>query len=274
MTVNPWVPEPVTVTSVAQETRDTITLSLDTAHAPRRFRPGQFHMLTVFGHGDVPISISGPPSAPWAQVHTIRAVGAVTRPLCALSVGATVGLRGPFGTSWPLVEARGDDVVLLAGGIGLAPLRPVIYHLLEHRQDYGNIAILVGARSPDDLLFTRELKAWRGRFDLQVRVTVDSGGADWRGSVGVVTRLVARARFDPDDTVVMTCGPEVMMHFAVREMRQHGVSEERMWVSMERNMKCGVGLCGHCQWGPHLVCRDGPVYRWPDIAPLLGVRSL
>lgn len=272
--MNPWVPEPVRIARVVRETADTVTLDLDTSHAPRAFRPGQFHMLTVWGQGEVPISISGPPSAPWTQVHTIRAVGAVTRPLCALKPGDTVGLRGPYGTGWPVDEAVGDDVVLVAGGIGLAPLRPVIYEILAHRERYDRVALLVGARTPEDLLFTDELRAWRGRFDMQVRVTVDRGGAEWRGSVGLVTKLIEKVRFDPDDTTLMTCGPEVMMHFVAREAGRLGLPDDRIWVSMERNMKCGAGLCGHCQWGPHLVCKDGPVYRWSAVSNLLATRTL
>lgn len=271
---NPWLPEPVRVAAVQRETRDIVTLSLDLAHAPRPFQPGQFHMLTVPGHGEVAISLSGSPFAPWTHVHTVRVAGAVTGPLCEVRPGDVIGLRGPFGTGWPVDEARGDDVVLVAGGIGLAPLRPVIYHLLRNRQDYGKLVFLVGARSPADLPYADELRAWRSRFDLQVRVTVDSGGPDWRGSVGVVTRLAPQSRFDPTDTTVMTCGPEVMMHVVADDMVRLGVPADRVWVSLERNMQCGVGLCGHCQWGPHLLCRDGPVLRWSVVSDLLRVRGL
>ncbi|MCB9758367.1 MAG: FAD/NAD(P)-binding protein [Alphaproteobacteria bacterium] len=231
-------------------------------------------MLYHHGFGEVAISISGDAARPERLVHTIRGVGSVTRPILGLEAGAMLGVRGPFGTPWPLEAAEGADVVVVAGGIGLAPLRPAILHLLANRERYNRVIVLYGARNPQDLLFLPELHAWRGRFDTDVRVTVDSAGADWRGPVGVVTRLIQQAPFDPDDTVVMTCGPEIMMHFVVREFVKEGVPEAAIHLSMERSMKCAIGFCGHCQWGPHFVCRDGPVFRYDQIAPLLAIREL
>jgi NAD(P)H-flavin reductase len=231
-------------------------------------------MLYRYGLGEAAISISGDPAHPERLVHTIRAVGHLTRDLCSLQEGDVVGVRGPFGTHWPVERADGMDVVVVAGGIGLAPLRPAILHLLAHRARYGRVVVLYGARSAEDLLFLEELRRWRSRFDTEVEVTVDQAGPGWRGPVGVVTRLVERAVFDPDDAMVLTCGPEIMMRFCVAELLREGVPEERIFASMERNMRCAVALCGHCQWGPHLLCRDGPVLPWDRVAPLVGVREL
>ncbi|TNE86609.1 MAG: Ni/Fe hydrogenase subunit gamma [Deltaproteobacteria bacterium] len=264
----------MTVREVVRETADTVTLTLDTSASPFAFAPGQFNMVYLFGQGEVPISISGHADRPDELVHTIRGVGPVTRPMLDLVPGDVLGIRGPFGTAWPVEEARGTDVIVVAGGIGLAPLRPMIYHLLANRRDYARIVLIYGARQPDQMLFVDELHHWRGRFDLTVEVTVDQGTEDWFGPVGVVTRSLARARFDADDATVVTCGPEVMMRFVVHEAVRMGVPQDRIWASMERNMKCAIGLCGHCQWGPDFVCKQGPVYRWDHIAHRFAEKEL
>jgi NAD(P)H-flavin reductase len=270
------LPVPYRLLRIRRENEDTFTLELELAGGgePMVFQPGQFNMIYHFGVGEIPISISGDPTRRGPLLHTIRAVGAVTRGLCQLRRGRQVGLRGPFGSSWPVAEARENDVVLVAGGIGLAPLRPVIYHILAHRQSFGRVVVLYGARSPRDLLFEKELLAWRGRFDLDVQVTVDHATSGWYGHVGVVPHLVRRIAFDPDHTVAMTCGPEIMMRFAARELEDRGVRPESIYLSMERNMKCAVGFCGHCQLGPTFICKDGPVFPLPRIAPLWDVREL
>lgn len=255
----PMNPTFVTVRSFADELPDTFTLTLD-APPGFSFDPGQFTMLYAFGVGEVPISVSGDPDDGSVVVQTIRRVGAVTEALGSLSAGDQVGLRGPFGTGWPLHEAEGGDVVMVAGGIGLAPLRPALYRILANRDRFGRVALLYGARSPDELLYVDEIQAWRSRLDADVRVTVDSGGPGWFGSVGVVTELVTSAPFDPERTVALVCGPEIMMRFARQTLEEQGVNPGRTFVSMERNMKCGIGLCGHCQFGPIFVCKDGPVF--------------
>lgn len=271
----PMLPRLFQVRRVRPETYDTFTLELEPGDgAPPAFAPGQFNMLYLFGVGEVAISISGDSSVPSPLTHTLRAVGAVTRGLCGLKPGDAVGVRGPFGNSWPMAEAEGHDVVLVAGGIGLAPLRPAVYHLLEHRGRYGRVVLLCGARSPKDLLFRRELERWRGRFDLEVTPTVDYAAGDWNGQVGVVTTLIARAGFDPSQTVAMTCGPEVMMRFTARELVRRGVDPANIHLSLERNMKCAVGFCGHCQYGSRFICKDGPVFRYGDVASLLEVREV
>ncbi len=272
---DPMLPVPYRVEEARRETHDTVTLEMrPLAGAPLLFSPGQFNMLYLFGSGEVPISISGDPGKPARLIHTLRAVGTVTRGLCALRSGSTVGVRGPFGTAWPMAGARGRDVVLVTGGIGLAPLRPVIYHLLAHRAQYGRITILYGARGTQDMLFKKELERWRGRLDVEVQVTVDRASSDWHGQVGVVTQLVRRAGFDPPDTFAMACGPEIMIRFAVRELLGRGVPAEQVFVSLERNMKCAVGFCGHCQLGPIFVCRDGPVFAFPRVESLFGLREV
>lgn len=270
----PWTESPPwQVTARRAESHDTVTLELEPPE-PFGFEPGQFNMLRVPGVGEVPISISGDPSRPGPVLHTIRDVGAVTRALCGLQPGQRVGVRGPYGTSWPVRAAEGGDVVIVAGGIGLPPLRPAIYHVLAHRASYGRVVLLYGARTPADLLFTGELAAWRSRFDLAVEVTVDSAGRDWHGNVGVVPDLIARAAFDPETTVAFTVGPEIMMRFAVRALLTAGVAEDRVFLSMERDMQCAAALCGHCQLGPFLLCRDGPVVGYRPLARWMGVREL
>ena len=266
-------PRPFKVARRRRETADTWTLELDPLTGPPLdVLPGQFTMLYAFGIGEVPISVSGEPGR--RLVHTVRDVGAVTAAICASRPGAVLGVRGPFGNSWPVETAEGSDVVIVGGGIGLAPLRPAIYHVLGNRDAYGDVAILYGSRTPADLLYARDLERWRGRFDLQVDVTVDRALDGWRGKVGVVPKLIASARFDPESAVAMVVGPEIMMRFAADALLERGIPAERIYVSMERNMRCGLGHCGHCQLGSTLICRDGPVYCWDEVAPLMEVREL
>jgi NAD(P)H-flavin reductase len=272
-TLPPMAPRPFRVVARRRETADTVTLRLEAVDgAPMRFAPGQFDMLYAFGIGEVPISFSG---ARGDQVeHTIRDVGAVTRALCASRRGTVLGARGPFGTGWPVEEAEGADVVFVGGGIGLAPLRPAIEAVLERRVRYGRVAILVGARSPDLLLYRRDLASWAARADVRTAVTVDAAGPGWDGHVGLVTELIPRAAFDAADTVAMVCGPEVMMRFVASALLDRGVDSGHLRVSLERNMQCGIGHCGHCQLGPAFLCKDGPVYAYDRVADLLTVKEL
>jgi NAD(P)H-flavin reductase len=226
-------------------------------------------MLWVFGVGELPISISGDPGNSDQLVYTVRSVGQATNALVTRSAGEDVGVRGPFGTGWPLDAARGRDVIVVAGGIGLAPLRPVIYEVLNHRDDYGRLVVLYGARSPRDLLYRKQLAAWARHRDTQVLVTVDYGGLSWHGHVGVVTSLFKYARLKPSRSLAMVCGPEIMMRFVTRELEALGLTRNDIYLSMERNMKCAVGFCGHCQYGPHFICKDGPVFPYETIRPLM-----
>ena len=230
-------------------------------------------MLYAFGVGEVPVSVSGIGDAPGqVLVQTIRAVGAVTRALCAAAPGDMIGVRGPFGTDWGVSGAADRDMLIVAGGIGLAPLRPVMLAALADRaQD--RVVLLAGARSPADLVFTRELEVWRRR-GADVRVTVDHGDADWDGRVGLVTGLIHDAIADPAATTAFVCGPEVMTRLTGQALADAGIPARDIRVSLERNMRCGVALCGHCQLGPLLVCRDGPVVSYAEAAPLLAIREL
>jgi NAD(P)H-flavin reductase len=269
-------PRPFRLRGMRRELRDTFTLELDPSDGSSvtPFSAGQFNMLYLFGIGEAAISISGDPLKGSPLVHTVRAVGAVSRALCALKRGAMVGVRGPFGAFWPVAESEGKDIVLIAGGIGLAPIRPALYHIVARRKRYGRVALLVGARSPEELLYAREVERWRGRFDLEVLPTVDRAARDWRGDVGVVTTLIPRATFDPARTVAFVCGPEVMMRFAATALVDRGLAAESIYLSMERNMKCAVGLCGHCQFGAAFICKDGPVFPYSHLEPLLRIREL
>jgi len=263
----PMVPAAFRVAARRQDTGDTWTLALE-GTAPLEFEPGQFTMLGAPGCGEVPISISGDPAEPRRLVHTVRAVGAATAAICASEPGRVLGVRGPFGRPWPVDAIEGADVVVVAGGLGLAPLRPAILRLVARRARYGRVAVLVGGRTPDAVLYPGELERWGAD------VTVDAAARGWRGRVGVVTKLIDLAAFDPGSAVALVCGPEVMMGFAVEALRRRGLATDRVHVSMERNMQCGIGHCGHCQLGPTLVCRDGPVYRWEELEPWLAIREL
>jgi len=278
----PRTPEPIPewieappwpVARAWRETRDTVTLDL-TPPGTFSFLPGQFNMLSVPGIGEVPISISGDPAATNDVLHTIRDVGAVTRALCALRPGEEAGVRGPYGTHWPVDAAAGGDLVIVAGGIGLPPLRPALHAAFAERDHFGRIVLLYGARTPGDLLFADELTAWQTRFDIDVDVTVDAADRYWRGNVGVVPALIERTTFDPRATTAFVVGPEIMMRCTIRALLAAGVAEDRVYLSMERNMQCAAALCGHCQLGPFIVCRDGPVFCYRTLAGWLGIREL
>ncbi len=272
---------PCRVERVVRETSDTFTLDLKPPSGASRegargfsFAPGQFNMLYVFGAGEIPISISGDPDRPDQLIHTTRAVGVVTKAMRNLKPGDQLGVRGPYGSAWPVERARGHDVVIVAGGIGLAPLRPAIYRILARRGEFGKVVLLYGARTQEDILFKKELSRWAGRFDIDVYVTVDRATANWRGNVGVVTTLIKKAPYDPFDAMAMVCGPEVMMRYAVQELLKRGLAERNVHLSMERNMKCGVGLCGHCQCGPVFICREGPVFPYERVRDFFGMREV
>jgi NAD(P)H-flavin reductase len=271
---DPWVPEPVRIQRVVRETADTFTLQFDAAKQVRPFAPGQFNMLYLFGVGEVAISISGDPAEAGSLVHTIRAVGTVTTAMRGLKRGDALGIRGPFGNGWPMQEAIGKDVLLVAGGLGIAPLRPALYHLMRHRSEYRAATVLAGARSPSELVYRKQIDRWQRRADLTTRVTVDHAGADWTGAVGVVTALLERVPIDADRTIAMICGPEVMMRFTARALAARGVPGACMFLSLERNMKCALRFCGHCQYRESFLCHDGPVLRFDRIESLLARREI
>lgn len=266
-------PVPYVVRGRRRDTADTVTLDLaPAAGAPIAFAPGQFNMLFAFGVGEVPISVSG--RSDDGLLHTVRAVGAVTSALCDAVEGSAVGVRGPYGRGWDLDAAAGLDVLVVAGGVGLAPLRQAICQVLDERARYGRVVLIVGARSEDLLLYGDELAQWAARADIELHVTVDHAGAAWRGHVGVVTELLPDAGLDGVRTAALLCGPEVMMRLTSVALVDAGIPPERIQVSLERNMKCAVAQCGHCQLSSVLLCRDGPVLSWDRAWPLLGVREL
>jgi NAD(P)H-flavin reductase len=272
---DPYVPQIYRIDGVVRELSDTVTLTVAPLAGTRpAFEPGQFNMLYAFGVGEVAISMSGDSTDQAHFVHTVRDVGAVSGAITRLETGATIGLRGPYGVGWPVAAAEGSDVVVVAGGLGLAPLRPAIYHILANRARYGRVAILFGSRNPHDMLYRHELEAWRRHLDISIEVTVDHADADWRGHVGVVPALIPRAAFDRHDSVAFVCGPEVMMRYSASALREAGLPSERIYLSMERNMKCAIGLCGHCQFGASFVCKDGPVMRFDRIERILAVREV
>jgi NAD(P)H-flavin reductase len=268
-------PEVYGIRQVRVETDDTFTVEVAarSGATTMAFAPGQFNMVYVPGAGEIPLSISGDPGNPGRLLHTTRAVGSVTRAMRRLSAGDEIGVRGPFGVGWPVDQAEGKDVVIVAGGIGLAPLRPVVYRLLAQRQRYGKVVLLYGTRTPADLLYRRELELWKSRLDLDVFVTVDRASGPWHGNVGVVTTLIPKAPFNRLHTIAMVCGPEMMMRFAAMKLEERGLTPGQIYLSLERNMKCGIGLCGHCQCGPTFVCKDGPVYRYDQVKRLLTTRE-
>ncbi|GAA3541622.1 FAD/NAD(P)-binding protein [Kribbella ginsengisoli] len=274
LVTEPMLPVRYRVIDRTIETRDSATVRLEPMEQPLpRFAPGQFAMLYAFGIGEVPISVSGI-GEDGTLVHTIRSVGAVSRALFDARPGTVLGVRGPFGTTWTLAGAEGDDLVLVAGGIGLAPLRPLLLAALARRSTYRKVVLVAGARTPQEFLYRSELDRWTAREDLEVELTVDSPSSGWHGAVGFVTEPLSRLRLTADRTVAYLCGPEPMMRFSARILLRAQIPAERIHVSLERSMKCGIALCGHCQLGPLLVCRDGPVVDYAIAEPLLAIPEL
>lgn len=273
---DPWKGASARIASVRQEVPEIATYELvfddPDIRGRYRFRPGQFNMLYLPGIGEAAISISSDPSRPESLLHTIRAVGNVTRALTRKQAGDRVMLRGPFGSSWPIERCRGRDVVLACGGVGLPPLRPVIYEIMHRRGDFGRVWLLYGARTPKTLLYTDEYDTWRNS-GIEVETTVDLADEHWSGNVGVVPTLFERLTLDPARTLVLTCGPEIMMQFVVQEALSRKIFRSDVYVSMERNMNCAVGFCGHCQLGPAFICKDGPVFPYERMEPYFNVEN-
>jgi len=270
---DPMLPRTAIIRDIRREVNGIATywLALEDPQAAEayRFQPGQFNMLYLPGFGEVAISISSDPSEPQLLGHTIRSAGSVTRGIARLRAGDKLGLRGPFGTPWPMDATRGKNVLIVAGGVGLPPLRPVLLSILRHRSDYGRVLLLYGARTPAELLYTGEFRRWTdGQIELYV--TVDRADETWAGQVGVVPQMFYRIRVDHQNTLVMTCGPETMMRFVIYETLARRIPKDAIYISMERNMKCAVGFCGHCQFGPAFICKQGPVLNYAAVEPFFG----
>ncbi len=241
------------------------------------FEAGQFNMLYLFGVGEIAISISSDPSHPQTLGHTVRFVGRVTNAFRNLEPGEGFGIRGPFGKPWPLEQAEGGDLVVVAGGLGVCPVRPAVESAMRHRDRYRRLILLLGARTPSLFPYREELDRWLGqmeRLGVELHLSIDEPAPGWLYNVGVVTTLFPKAGIEPARTTAFICGPEIMMRFSGAGLLEMGVPPERLYVSMERNMQCGVRLCGHCQLGPHFVCTDGPVFRFDEVADLMEVHDL
>lgn len=270
--MNLQLPREAVVIAMKDHTRDTRTFRLRLRDGGQRFafRPGQFNMLGLPGFGEAPITFSSPPQDDGGFEHTVRAMGRLTKQLLKLKVGDTIHVRGPFGSAWPLEEVKGRDLLIVAGGMGMVPLRPFLLEAFARRANYGRIIVLFGARSPEELIYSEEFDSWRKQPDSDLLLTVDEVPADveWKGHTGVVTGLFAEVDISPSNAAVLTCGPEIMMRFVARGLLLRGFSPSRMYVSLERRMRCGTGHCGHCQLGPKFVCKDGPVFRYEELSGL------
>ena len=272
--MNPYLPREAEIVSRTVESSDTFSLRLRlTDGLPYEFAPGQFNMLYLHGSGEVPISIVADEEDSNILTHTVRSVGRITRGLEQLAVGDRIGLRGPYGRGWPMTEAEGRDVVVVTGGLGCAPSVSIIHHMLAHRGRYGHLSILQGVKHTDDLIWRAQYEAWEQLPDVDVLLAADVAGPGWHGHVGLVTALFEQLQIEAQKTIAMLCGPEVMMRAAAEGLHAMGIAEQMIYLSMERNMQCAVGHCGHCQLGGAFVCKDGPVFVWPEIRSLLGTRG-
>jgi NAD(P)H-flavin reductase len=272
--MNPYLPREAEIVGRTEESSNTFSLHLRlTDREPYAFAPGQFNMLYLYGSGEVPISVVEESEDDQTLTHTVRALGRITNGLAQLQVGDHIGLRGPFGRGWPMQEAEGRDLVVVTGGLGCAPSVSIIHHVLRHRARYGHLNILQGVKHTDDLIWRSQYDAWAKLPDVTVLLAADVAGPAWHGHVGLVTTLFDQLSLRPERTVAMLCGPEVMMRAAADGLHRLGIRPEAIYLSMERNMQCAVGHCGHCQIGGNFVCREGPVFAWPAVRELLGVRG-
>ncbi len=253
----------------------TLRLAFDEAASGEAFVfvPGQFNMVYLDRVGEVAMSIVSDPLDAHGFDHIVRRVGRVTEGLGRLRAGDRVGVRGPFGRGWPLAAVQGRDLILLTGGLGCAPVISVIRYVLRRRAQYGHLAILQGVRHADDLVWRAQYEAWADAPDTQVLLAADVASRDWPWTEGPVVDLLDRVAVDPRRTTALLCGPELMMVAAIAVLRGRGLPDDQIWISLERNMHCGTGRCGHCQIGPKHVCTDGPVFSYAEIADFLGVRG-
>lgn len=271
---NPYLIHPATIVEKIREAEDINTYRLqfvdEQVRRSYRFAAGQFNMVYLFGVGEVAISIVSDPEEPESLDHTIRAVGRTTKAMADLQLGNVLGIRGPFGQGWPLEEARGRNIVIVTGGLGCAPVMGAIEYIFRRRSHYGSVKILHGVKTPQDLLYRERFESWRRSPDTEVLLTSDQPDKTWRYHIGVVTELFERVPVDSSKSIVLMCGPEIMMRLGVPILIRRGIRATDIYVSLERHMECGIGLCGHCQLGPYFLCKDGPVMRYDRVAPWLG----
>lgn len=274
---DPYLPTTAIIKGRRQESATIFTLDLSftnpSLHSNYSFHPGQFNMIYLYGVGEVAISISSDPKENALISHTIRAVGRVTKALAKLTVGDFVGIRGPYGQGWPLKESCGKDVIIVTGGLGCAPVVSVISYILARRDQYGTLSILQGVKHSDDLIFRKQYAHWQRHPNTKIYIAADQAGPKWPWSVGYVTDMIQQLTLNPENTVAMMCGPEGMMHAAISALVQRHIPEESIFLSMERNMECGIGQCGHCQYGGLFICKDGPVFAYPQIKALFSEKG-
>jgi len=276
--MDPYVPKLAEIVEKRHEAKNIYTYRLRfSAEEDQRdysFKPGQFNMLYIYGVGEIPISISGDPSDKEGIDHIIRVVGTVSRAMEACEVGDSLGIRGPFGSEWPLEEAKGKDVLIVTGGLGCAPVMGAIHYILNRRKEFGALKILHGIKAPKDLIYRQKIEEWKQFPDTEVHLTSDESDKDWKFHIGVVTNLMEKINVDPANTIVMMCGPEIMMKFSIKEFKKRNIPAEQIYLSMERNMKCAMGFCGHCQYGPHFICRDGPILRYDQVQGIFPIKEV
>lgn len=269
---NEYIPYPAIIESIQTESSDTKTFKICFKNKKIKdsftYKPGQFVEMSVLGVGEAPISITSSPSRKGFLQFTVRAVGKVTNAIHKLKAGDVVYIRGPYGNSFPFDEVKGKNLLFVAGGIGLPPLRSIINMVFDNRTDFGRVKILYGAKTPQELCFKEELKQWRKIPETEAFLTVDRPTDGWKGHVGVVTTLWDKTPIMPDETIAYVCGPPIMIKFVVQKLSESGFRPEDIYVSLERYMKCGVGKCGHCNIGGKFVCIDGPIFNYAEIKTL------
>ncbi|GBE08059.1 anaerobic sulfite reductase subunit B [bacterium BMS3Bbin11] len=274
---NPYLPMTAEIIEYIQESPNMYTLRLQftdpAIQLAYNFEPGQFNMLYLYAVGEIPISIVSDPKDDDIIDHTIRAVGRVSNAMSSLNVGDVIGVRGPYGRGWPVLEAEQHDVVIVTGGLGCAPVVSAINYIANRRERFGKLNIVQGVKHSSDLIWRKRYDHWRELPDTRVLLAADDGDPIWPFHIGRVTDLFEQMVFDREQAIVMLCGPEAMMRVVVNYILEQGVAENKIWLSMERNMQCGIGHCGHCQYGSKFVCRDGPVFNYEELKPLFGKRG-
>ncbi|MBY4676130.1 FAD/NAD(P)-binding protein [Marinobacterium arenosum] len=278
MQLNPQLPVSAEVIDRVQESPSIFTLRLRLVDPQQQraysFQPGQFNMLYLFGVGEVAISIVSDPQDETLIDHTIRVVGRVTEGLAKLQPGQQIGLRGPFGRGWPMAQAQGRDLLIVTGGLGCAPVVAVINYVLLRREQFGRLTIIQGVKHADDLIWRARYDYWSRLPNTEVLIAADQGGPLWPFHHGRVTDLLERLELVPARSIAMLCGPEGMLKAASEGLRRQGLAGDDIYLSMERNMQCALGFCGHCQYGADFICRDGPVFSYRQIADRLGRRGV